>query len=441
MSDSVGRRKFLKDVTVAGAGLAAAAGSAPAVMAQRSPSDTIGVAAVGVGTQGHRLMRAAQDVPNTEIRVICDLYEGNRNRAKEFCKNQKVRMVREWEKAVADPDIDAVIIATPDFWHAPMVIAAAEAKKDIYVEKGWCTRLDDAKKMRNAVKQNRVVMQLGHQYNSVPAYHKAREIYRSGQLGKVTLVRQFIDRTRQFPEWQFYTDYQITEMPKDAGLETIDWDRFIRNAPHRPFDAERFFTWRRWWDYGTGIAGDLMSHVWDGVNMVMGMGIPETAMTQGGNYFWKDGRDVPDMWHVLFDYPKQELAINFGCTFHNTHGGEVSQILGREKTLEVAPGFCRVYDGEWKPEYGDKRAKAREMAKQLGLQPQDAVVPPDYSMAPGEIKVSSHMEDFLDCVRTRKEPRCGVDRAFEEAVAILMSVESYKQGRKVRWEPSFEEIV
>jgi predicted dehydrogenase len=433
-ASSMERRQFLKGVTGALTG-------APAVLAQRKPNDQIGVASVGVGTRGFSLMREAQVIPNAQIRVICDLYEGNIKRAKEFCSNPKARVIREWEKAIEDPEVDAVLIATPDFWHAPMTIRAAEAKKDIYVEKGWCRTLDEAKRMRKAVKDNNVVMQLGHNYNSLPTFHRARQICQSGELGKVPLVRIYIDRTGPYPEWQFFTNYDINEMPKDAGPETIDWERFVANAPKRSFDAKRFFMWRCWWEYGTGIAGDLMSHLWDSVNMVMGMGIPETAVTQGGLYFWKDGRDVPDMWHVLFDYPKKELAISFACSFHNRHVGEVEQFLGREKTMELSPVFCRTYEGEWKPEYKEKAAQARKAALAAGLQPQDAVVPPDYSFKRGELEVTSHMQDFLDCVRTRQRPRCDVDRAFEEAAAVVMSVEAFKQERKVRWDAAKEEVV
>ncbi len=435
------RRDFLKTIAAAGATLSAATHQAPAALSRINANDQIGVACIGVGTQGHYLLQYVQSVPNTEIRVICDLYEGNRKRAKNLCRNPNVRFVREWEKAVEDPDIQAVIIAAPDFWHAPMVIAAAKAKKDIYVEKGWCTKLEDAKKMRKAVKDNNVVMQLGHHYNSLPTFHKAREIFQSGALGNVPLVRTYIDRAGKTPEWKFYTDYSITKMPEDASPQTIDWDRFIVNAPKRPFDAERFFTWRCYWDYGTGIAGDLLSHLWDSVNMVAGMGIPESAVTQGGNYFWLGDREVPDMWHVLFDYPKKKLAVTFACTFHNTHVGEMAQYLGRDMTLEVSPGFCRTYGAEWKPDYGDKVTQAREKAAQLGLERTEAEVPPEYSMKPNELKVTSHMQNFLDCVRSRELPRCHVDRAFEEAVALLMSLESYKREKKVRWDPVKEAIV
>jgi len=427
------RRKFCKSL----GGLAAA----PTVLAQRGANERLGVAVIGVGTRGFQLLREAQAVAGTEIRVICDLYDGNLRRAKEFTTNQKVRLTKVWEDAVADREVDVVIIATPDFWHAPQVIAAAQAHKDIYVEKGWCTKLEDAKRMRQAVKENKVVMQLGHQYNSLPTFHRARQIYQSGELGKVPLVRTYIDRTNPWPEWQFYTAYNIQQPPKDAGPDTIDWERFIANASKRPFDVERFFKWRCWWEYSTGIAGDLMSHLWDSVNMVIGMGIPESCVTQGDLYFWKDGRDVPDMWHVLFDYPKRELAITFACCFHNRHVGEVAQYLGRDKTLEVSPAFCRTYTAEWKPEFKERLAAARKLAEKAGIAPMDMPVPPEYSFQKGELEVSSHMENFFECVRSRQQPRCGVDRAFEEAVAICMSVEAYRRERRVRWDPDREEIV
>ncbi len=426
----IGRRTFLS-------GLAAA----PAILGQRGANDRIGIAVVGVGTRGHYLLEQFQTVPNTEIRVICDLYEGNISRAKRLTKNPNVRIINAWEKAVADKDVDAVIIATPDFWHAPQTIAAAQAKKHIYVEKGWCRTLAEAKAMRKAIKDNGVVMQLGHNYNSSPTLFKAREIYQSGVLGKLPLVRTFIDRTGAEPEWKFYTNYNIKEPPKDANAGSIDWNRFLANASPREFDVDRFFMWRCWWEYGTGIAGDLMSHLWDSVNGVLGMGIPETAVTQGGTYFWKDGRDVPDMWHVLFDYPSKELCITFGCSFHNRHQGEMAQYLGREKTMEFGPGYLRTYIAEWKQEYYDLLGAARRAAVKEGRSPQEAQVAPDYVYKRGELEVTSHWQDFIDCIRTGGTPRCGVDRAFEEAVAIVMSVEAYKQKRQVRWDAAREEVV
>jgi hypothetical protein len=148
-----------------------------------------------------------------------------------LCANDKVRIVKEWERVVEDKEIDAVVVAVPDFMHARMTAAAAQNKKDVYVEKGWCVTLDEAKRMRAAVKDNKVVMQLGHYYSSAPAMHKAREIFRSGALGKVPLARTYIDRSSSFPVWQFYTDYPIQELPKDATPENIDWKASSRTRP------------------------------------------------------------------------------------------------------------------------------------------------------------------------------------------------------------------
>ncbi len=437
-ASELNRRNFLGKLAATGAAVT----GAPALLGQQSPNNTIGVASIGVGTRGFYLMKKFQDIEGVEIRAVCDLYDGNLKRAKENLKNPNARFTREWRSVVADPDIDAVVIATPDFWHAPITIGAAQNKKDVYVEKGWCVNLNQAKQMRRAVKDNHIILQLGHNYNSINTFHKAREIYRSGQLGKVTNIRLYIDRTGKWPEWQFYQFYEVHTMPADAGPDTIDWKRFIAAAPkRRPFDAERFFLWRKWLEYGTGIAGDLMSHLWDSANMVASLGIPDTAVTQGGVYFWKDGRDAPDTWNVMFNYPNREIVVSFQCTFNNTHYGEVEQYLGRDGTMEVSPHFCRTYAPEWKPEFKDRRKKADAMAEQAGISPQDFPVPPVYSMKEDELTVTPHWQNFIDCSRSRAIPRCGVDRAFEEAATVLMSMEAYKRGDQVRWNPETEEIV
>jgi predicted dehydrogenase len=322
-----------------------------------------------------------------------------------------------------------------------MAIRAAQLKKHVYVEKGLCRTLDEAKGIRKAVKENNVVLQLGHHQNSDPTYIKAREIFQSGKLGKVTLCRTYIDRTNPWPEWQFYTAYDIQKTPPDANDTTIDWTRFQANSDvKKPFDVQRFFRWRCWWEYGTGIAGDLMSHQWDGINMIVGMGIPEAVQTQGGLYYWKEDRDVPDMWHVLFEYPKKDLACTFACSFHNRHHGTNTYILGRDASIEVSGDFCKVYDAEWKPDQVQKTAKARREPYNQGRR-SDMIIPPDYEMRPNEMKVTTHQRDFIDCIRNGQKPRCDIDRAWEEAVTIVMSVEAYKRERKVRWDPVKEEIV
>jgi hypothetical protein len=154
------------------------------------------------------------------------------------------------------------------------------------------------------------------------------------------------------------------------------------------------------------------------------------------------------MWHVLFDYPKKELAVTFACSFHNRHQGELIQFLGRDLTLECSSEFCRTYTPDWKPGGYERMMSSRRLAeetrkaaKELGVEAPPTTVAPDYSLREGELKVTSHMQNFVDCVRSRELPRCHVDRAFEEAVTLLMSVESFRRDAKVRWDAVKEEIV
>lgn len=426
------RRDFLKSGSLA----------APAVLAQRNPNDRLGVAMIGVGTRGIYLLERVQECPNTEIRLICDLYDSNIARAQKMAFNKQAAITKEWEKAIESKDIDAVVIATPDFWHAPMAVRAAQMKKHIYVEKGLCRTLQEAKDIRKAVRENKVTLQLGHHQNSDPTYIKAREIYQSGRLGKTVLARTYIDRTSPWPEWQFYTRYDNQVLPADANTQTVDWERFQDNSNVKTrFDPERFFRWRCWWEYGTGIAGDLMSHQWDGINCILGMGIPEAVQTQGSLYFWKQDREVPDQWHVMFEYPKKELTCTFACTFHNRHHGTETYIFGRDGTIEVSSDHCRLYDAEWKPGYSKQLAEARKKYQAAGLDPRLAIPDPEYSFKRGEAEVTSHQRDWIDSIRSGQVPRCGMDRAFEEGVTIVMSVESFFKERKVKWDPVNEAIV
>jgi predicted dehydrogenase len=412
MKPVVERRQFIETASLA---LAAA----PSVLGQKKPGETLGVAAIGVGNRGFFLLKEFQKIDGVEHRVICDLYDGNLQRAKEFAKNTRAQYTKKWEEAIAAPGIDAVVIATPDFWHAPMALAAIRAKKDVYLEKPLCMTVAEAKQLRTAVRENGVVLQLGHNRNSAPALHKAREIYRSGKLGATPLIRTYIDRAHSRPPWKFYTDANILDKPKDASPTTIDWPRFLGSKPRLPFDAERFFRWRGWWEYSTGVAGDLMSHLWDSANLIAGMGIPESCQTHGALYFWKNEITVPDMWQSIFDYPKREMTVTFHQCFHNSHYGDVVQVLGRDGTMEAGPQFCRVFGAEWKGAKGGK---------------------PESTFQPGELTVSSHWQNFIDCMRTREKPRCDIDRAFEEAVTVAMSIEAYKRKREVRWDSSAEEI-
>jgi predicted dehydrogenase len=161
----------------------------------------------------------------------------------------------------------------------------------------------------------------------------------------------------------------------------------------------------------------------------------------GGLYYWQKDREVPDQWHVLFEYPKKQMNVTFACTFHNRHHGTNTYIFGRDGTIEVASNFCNLFEAEWTPRGTQKLAEARKKYAAAGLDPLTAMPEPEYRFKKGDLEATGHQRNWIDCIRSGQVPRCGMDRAFEEAVTIVMSVESFFKERKVKWDPVNEQIV
>src|SRR5947209_9697364 len=281
------RREFLQ--VVAGAASAAPtvlsaqrAGTAPAV----APADRIRVAIFGVGIRGRQDVRSALRVPGVELAAAADVYDGRLTLAKELWGSQVVT-TRDYREVLARPDVDAVIIATPDHWHTQMAVDAMKAGKHVYVEKPMVQELDEGPRLIDAARQTGRIVQVGSQHPSSIVYAKARELFRAGAIGELNLVEAWINRNSSMGAWQY-------SIPPDASPQTIDWDRFLGNAPKRPFEPVRLFRWRNYRDYGTGIAGDLFVHQFSGIHFVMDSIGPQRVCASGGTYFWKDGRDVPD---------------------------------------------------------------------------------------------------------------------------------------------------
>jgi len=439
-SRDVSRRDFLKASTRGAAGLVAAGTlGAPTLLSAMSPNEVVGVGLIGIGVRGYQHLHRVVDIKNVQVRGISEIYDYHMNRGVKDAKNPKVKKYRDYRKMLEDRDIDAVIISTPDHWHAQMVIDAAAAGKDIYCEKGLCRTLDEAKAMVKAVKTNKRVFQLGHQGRSNPAYYKAREIVDSGMLGKVTLIRCSHFRNSKEPQWRWYSSYSNFKVPTDATPETIDWVKFLGNAPWQPFNIRRYFHWRCYWDYGTGIAGDLQSHGMDAINTIMQMGIPHSAMTSGGVYYWKDDRETPDTWNVVFDYPERDLAITYQSEFQSSYFSKNGyEFFGKEASMVVSRGV-EVYAEEPSEKYAGAVEKARKEAERKNKPYQAPLL---YKATRADLNpMTDHMQNFIDCVRSGDVPRCNIDLAFQEAVTIVMAVKSYFEKRKVFWDPEREEIV
>ncbi len=307
------RREFLQ---VAAAGSAAA--SVTTVLRAQTPSsrtvapgDRLQIALIGAGGQGMGDTRVALRVPGVELVAVADIYDGRLARSKELW-GQKVFTSRDHREVLARSDVDAVIIATPDHWHARIATDAMKAGKDVYVEKPMVQHVEEGVGLVSTERETKRIVQVGSQRVSSIIYAKARELYRSGVIGQLNLVEAWINRNSALGAWR-------SSIPPDASPQTIDWERFIGHAPKRAFEPIRLFRWRNYRDYGTGIPGDLFVHLFSGIHCVLSSNGPTRVFSTGGLRFWDDGRDVPDVMLGLYDYPKTDahpaftlaLRVNF----------------------------------------------------------------------------------------------------------------------------------
>jgi len=409
---------------------------APGLRFRANPLEAVGIGLIGVGSRGKRHVTEVMATPGTELRAVCDIYTKRLDWAVKTGKERapNIKGYKDYRELLADKDVDAIIVATPDHWHSKMTIEGAVAGKDVYVQKCLTRTIGEAKAIVKAVKDNKRVLQLGHTRRSQPIYHRMKEIYGTGLLGQVSIVNITMFRNTAEGAW-------IWEIEPDGGPDTIDWEEFQGNAPKRDFDADRYFRWRKYWDYGTGISGDLLSHEWDAVNFIMDLGIPSTCIASGGIYEWKDKREVPDVFNVVYDYPDKKLAVVWNCTFANSAFGisTGTEIFGKNAAIRYhyKGGYVEVYV---EPESDTDLGFIEELTKeQPDIRSGKA---PLYRYAEDDkLYVTSHFQNFVECVRSRAKPRCCEDHAFQEAVTAVMSVEAYKGRKMVAWDPASQTIV
>ena len=437
LDKKITRREFIEKSTLGTAGLTIASTfGVPALLTNPNPSDVIGIGMVGIGIRGSSLLRQIMNVSGTQVRGVCDAYTPYLERAANTVKgdNPDVISYVDYHDLMRNKNIDAVIIATPDHLHAPVSIAAAEAGKDIYVEKPLTRTIPEAINLVNAVKKNKRVLQLGHGARSSPSNWRAREIYKSGMFGHVTLVRTSMFRNSASGAW-------VYNIPPEAGPDSVDWGRFLENAPEkRTFDLDRFFRWRKYWDYGTGVAGDMFSHSYDAVNFILDLGIPKTCVANGGVYYWKEKREVPDVFNAVWDYPDRGLALTFNSTFSNSSQGVETgtQIFGDKASYTRGRVFLEPSTDRNREIIEKLREERIKKGEEIGER--EAIPVYTYTREDG-LYFTSHMQNFIDCVRSRQKPRCHEDVALEEAVTCIMSVIAYKEGRRVTWDPVKQEVV
>jgi len=419
------RRQFLHRSGSAATTLAAASAVAPAMLAARSPNDTIGVGCIGLGTRGGDLLNAVAPLPGVKVVAVCDVYGPHRQKGRDRSQNPEVKAYVDYRELLADRNVDAVVIGTPDHWHCPMVLDAVKAGKDIYCEKGFSRTLAEAKQMRDALKRSKVVFQLGHQARQSTAALQAKELIAQNVLGPITLVRtgRFMSSEPEHPMWRWYGYYSRWEQPDPAQVvKEVNWDLWLGPAPRIPWNERHFWHWRCYWAYGTGQAGDLLSHELDFVQYLLGHGIPDACQCGGLNALLKDDREVPDTWVATYQFEKLGRTVTFTGSM-NTNAGQPVEICGKEATLRFDGIAHDVTSFTIRPEGYAKRTD----------------LPAEYERGKTPNQ-PNHIVDFFNCVRSRGTPKCPADEAFIETVTYLMSVESYHRQRTVRWDAVKEEI-
>jgi len=402
-----------------------------------------------------------QEDLNVEITAVCDIFTVYAKRAQETGSNieRKGRdhkssalpvIYNDYRELIADTNVDAVIIATPDHWHAPMAIEAARAGKHVYCEKPMSWSVEETYELRKAIRESGIVFQLGHQGRQTEAYNKAREVVKNNVLGSVNLVEVTTNRNTPNGAW-------VYPIHPQASPETIDWKKFIGQAPWHDFSLERFFRWRCWWDYSTGLSGDLLTHEYDAMNQILGLGIPDKAVSSGGIYHFKDGRTVPDVLQTVFEFDEYDLAMLYSATLASSKSrGKV--IMGHDGYMEVGSSLT-VYADRNSTRYNEKLKNGiidpsiPILSFVPGRKSIDAVTSATeqyfagrgllYTYRGGKRVDTTHLhvKEWLDCIRSGGVPSCNIDQGFQEAITAHMGTIAYREGRRVYWDRENEKIV
>ncbi len=397
------RRRFIGKMATGLAGTLAAPASV------LGANDRIRLGLIGPGARGRELAIEALACPNVEIVAFADVYKRRLDDAMSLAP--RATLHNDYRRLLDDPNVDAVLIATPQHLHAIHFVAALDAGKHVYQEKTMAFTVDHARRMRAAVeKASRRTVQIGHQYCSSGLFTDAKAFASNGRLGKITAIRANMYRNTPHgkPQW-------TRPVYPDMTPENIDWEAFLGEAPRREFDANRFANWRFFWDYSGGNYYENMSHQLAFWYKALNLSIPNAVTSTGGIYLWKDGREVPDTMSVSMEH-EHEMLFSWDSGFGNDRLGFSEAVLGTDGTIE------RDQQVRYLPQKVN-RPDGTEMLGQTRTEPR------------------AHMQDFFDSIRTAKEPNCPFDLAFRVSIACRMAVESYRKGRTVRWDARHEEIV
>jgi predicted dehydrogenase len=405
---------------MAAASLALSAG--PAVRNVLGANDRVGIGLIGAGGMGQANLRDFLRTGQVDCVAIADPYEPHLDDAAEMTLG-KAKTYKDFRRVLEHKDIDAVIIATPDHWHAIPMIAACEAGKDVYQEKPLSHTVFEGRKMVEAAAQYKRVVQVGTQQRSGEHFQKAVELVRSGTIGKVTLAETWI-HGNQYPEG-------IANPPDSDPPPWFDWDWWLGPAPKRPYNRNRgIYNFRWFWDYSGGILTDWGTHLMDVVHWAMGADAPKTIVATGGKYVLDDDRETPDTLEVLYEYPAsavsgKEFVARFSNRVANEHGPDGHsygiQFYGTDGTLFIDRSGYTLWPEASR--VGPERFTSGNVIK-----------------GGGSAQHYPHVLNFLDCLRSRQKPNSDVETMHRSTSAGLLGVIAFKLRRKLAWDAQQEQF-
>jgi predicted dehydrogenase len=409
-------------------------------------NDTVRLGVIGTGIIGFYNIRSALTVPGVELAAVCDLYDGRLTRAQEVFGPQ-IATTRDYREVLARTDIDVVLVATPDHWHDTISIDAMRAGKAVYCEKPMVQDVAEGHRVIEAEKRHKAKFQVGSQGVSSIVMQKAQDLYRAGEIGELVLVEAINDRHSSLGAWQY-------SLPPDASPQTVDFDTFLKDTPKVAFDPTRFFRWRNYRAYGTGIAGDLFVHLFSWLHWVIGSDGPTRVYGAGGLRYWKDGRDVPDVLSCVVDYPQGETHPAFNLQIRVNFvagggGGNSLRLVGTEGTLTFAGNSLTVRREPFsaRPGYGGYDSLStfpqsvqdefvRQYDRRFYAVPRNINEPREVVYTPPEDydDRDDHWANLIAALRDGKPIVEDATYGLKAAGPSLAANESYFSGRIVNWD-------
>ncbi len=440
------RRSFIKKsaagLSLAGLGMSFSASSYARILGS---NDRVRVGIIGFSDRFRQslapaFMANAKDT-NFAFVGVSDIWSRRRDEAEEYLKGKGWNdstffKARNNDELLDRKDVDAVIISTADFQHALHCVDAVEAGRDVYVEKPFAESLDDARKAVKAVEKSKKIVQVGSQRRSAPNYHEANDFIRSGKFGDISMV-EMTWNVNQPGRWR------RPKLVSEIRKEDTDWDRYQLNRPKAAWDPRKYLEYRLFYPYSSGIPGQWMSHQIDTVHWFSGLEHPRSVVANGGVYVWKDGRVNADTFTAVFDYgPDNDKSKGFQVLYSSRMHNEAG---GTKEYYYSNGGMINLDTNKVSPEGGLTERFAKEMDMKPNLLPTmslgEAAKVETSANTGGDPMTTLHMRNWMDCVRSRKEPNAPARAGFNHSVANIMATTALHTGKRVTWDSTKQDMI